>query len=376
MNFVRRLFSFEFKDINIFNGNSILYFRQESLRLKLSVGGCQWVAPIIIWRPLAEKSNLTSLINKRSYSSHSDASHKIVLSPNFVTGFTDAEGCFYIKISKSKTHSLGWKAEAKFSITLHEKDFNILEGIQAYFGVGKIHFGKGSVSYRVESSKHLRDTILPHFDKYPLITQKLADYLLFKEVVRMIINKEQLIQEGLVKIVAIKSSMNLGLSEALKTEFSTEIYDPYPRPLVENKKVKDPQWVAGFTSGEGCFKVFVQEHLKNLAGFRVMLGFTITQHNRDENLMKSFIDYFGCGKIEHRGDRLDFMVKNLRDTRDIIMPFFQKYPIVGVKSKDFDDWCLVVKLIIDKEHITNSGVEKIRKIKANMNRQRSQNEEE
>ena len=53
--------------------------------------------------------------------------------------------------------------------------------------------------------------------------------------------------------------------------------------------------------------------------------------------MKSFIDYFGCGKIEHRGDRLDFSVKNLRDTRDIIMPFFQKYPIVGVKSKDFDD---------------------------------------
>ena len=192
----------------------------------------------------------------------------------------------------------------------------------------------------------------------------------------MIINKEQLIQEGLVKIVAMKSSMNLGLSDALKTEFSTQISDSYPRPLVENKKVKDPQWVAGFTSGEGCFKVFVQEHLKNLTGFRVMLGFTITQHNRDENLMKSFIDYFGCGKIEHRGDRLDFSVKNLRDTRDIIMPFFQKYPIVGVKSKDFDDWCLVVKLIIDKEHITNTGVEKIIKIKANMNRQRSQNEEE
>ena len=365
MNIVRRLFSFEIKDIIIFNGNYTLYSYQESLRLKFSVGGCQ------IWE---EKSNLTSLINKRSYSSYSDS--KIVLSPNFVTGFTDAEGCFSIKISKSKTHSLGWKVEAIFSIMLHEKDFNILEGIQAYFGVGKIYFGKGNVSYRVESSKHLRDTILPHFDKYPLITQKLADYLLFKEVVRMIINKEQLTQEGLVKIVAMKSSMNLGLSDALKTEFSTQISDSYPRPLVENKKVKDPQWVAGFTSGEGCFKVFVQEHLKNLTGFRVMLGFTITQHNRDENLMKSFIDYFGCGKIEHRGDRLDFSVKNLRDTRDIIMPFFQKYPIVGVKSKDFDDWCLVVKLIIDKEHITNTGVEKIIKIKANMNRQRSQNEEE
>lgn len=131
--------------------------------------------------------------------------------------------------------------EAIFTISLHKKDFNILEGIQAYFGVGKIYFGKDSVSYRVESSKHLRDTILPHFEKYPLITQKLGDYLLFKEVVRMIINKEQLTSEGLEKIVAIKSSMNLGLSDALKTEFSTQISDAYPRPLVENNKVKDPQ---------------------------------------------------------------------------------------------------------------------------------------
>lgn len=59
-------------------------------------GGCQYEK---------EKSHLTSFINKRSYSSHSDS--KIVISPNFVTGFTDAEGCFFIKISKSKTHSLG-----------------------------------------------------------------------------------------------------------------------------------------------------------------------------------------------------------------------------------------------------------------------------
>jgi hypothetical protein len=34
-----------------------------------------------------------------------------------------------------------------------------------------------SVQYRVGSLKDLNDKIIPHFDKYPLITQKKADFI-------------------------------------------------------------------------------------------------------------------------------------------------------------------------------------------------------
>jgi len=55
--------------------------------------------------------------------------------------------------------------------------------IRAYFsGVGNINnHGKDSIEYRVASLKDLTQGVLPHLDKYPLITQKLADYLLFKQ---------------------------------------------------------------------------------------------------------------------------------------------------------------------------------------------------
>ena len=43
------------------------------------------------------------------------------------------------------------------------------------------------------------------FDKYPLKTQKLADYLLFREVVMMMKDKEHLTAEGLQEIINIKS---------------------------------------------------------------------------------------------------------------------------------------------------------------------------
>ena len=114
----------------------------------------------------------------------------------------------------------------------------------------------------------------------------------------------------------------------------------------------------------------MQEHPKNLTGFRVMLGFTITQHNRDEQLMKSFMDYFGCGKIEHRGGRLDFSVKNLRDTCDIIMPFFQKYPLQTVKLLNFNDFVSIGNLMHNKEHLSKEGIKKIINIKNNMNSKR------
>lgn len=56
-----------------------------------------------------------------------------------------------------------------------------------------------------------------------------------------------------------------------------------------------------------------------------------------------------------------------------IIPFFQKYPILGVKSLDFEDWCRVAKLINNKVHLTKEGFKTIRKIKAGMNKGRIKN---
>jgi len=80
--------------------------------------------------------------------------------------------------------------------------------------------------------------IIPHFDKYPLKTKKFSDYLLFKKVVGMMRQKEHLTIEGLHKIVAIKASLNLGLSEELKVAFSNII--PMKRPLVIDQVIKNP----------------------------------------------------------------------------------------------------------------------------------------
>ena len=142
---------------------------------------------------------------------------------------------------------------SNFTINIHKKDVELLKLIQFYFGgVGRIGRERnGCCEFRVSSLDQILTKIIPHFDKYPLITQKRADYLLFKEVILMMDRGEHLRVEGLQAIINIRATLNRGLTPGLKEAFP--LTTPVPRLLVENSSVPHPEWIAGFTSGEGCF---------------------------------------------------------------------------------------------------------------------------
>ena len=110
-----------------------------------------------------------------------------------------------------------------------------------------------------------------------------------------------LTKEGFRKIVAIKAAMNRGLSDVLKGAF-TRVVPAMVRPLVKNKEICDPNLLSGFTSAEGCFYVLITNSNTKI-GEKVQLIFQLTQHSRDENLMKSLIKYFGCGNLYSNGNK-------------------------------------------------------------------------
>jgi hypothetical protein len=115
----------------------------------------------------------------------------------------------------------------------------LLERIKSYFnGVGNIYTKEDKlvIELQVSSIKDL-NIILDHFDKYPLKTDKLADYKLFKEVFNLILAKQHLTIEGLRKIVAIKASINNGLSDELRSAFPD--ITPVKRPEIEETLIKD-----------------------------------------------------------------------------------------------------------------------------------------
>ena len=84
--------------------------------------------------------------------------------------------------------------------------------------------------------------------------------------------------------------------------------------------------------------------------------------------MRSLIELLNCGYVySYREAAIEFIASKFSDLTDKVIPFFVKYPILGVKSKDFADFCKVAELMQNKDHLTASGLDQIRQIKAGMN---------
>jgi hypothetical protein len=94
-----------------------------------------------------------------------------------------------------------------FKISLDQKDLVLLESIRCYFEVGVIcKQGNKAVIYMLTSIAYI-EVIINHFDQYTL-SQKLKDFVLFKQGFYIINNKEHLTAEGVSKLVNIRASMN------------------------------------------------------------------------------------------------------------------------------------------------------------------------
>ena len=168
--------------------------------------------------------------------------------------------------------------------------------------------------------------------------------------------------------MALKANKNLGLSSKLKVAFPD--VSPVARPTIKDQEIQDPNWVAGFTAAEGCFFVQVRKSKTHSTGFQVLLVFALIQDERDEQLMRCFIKYLDCGRVEKKITSYDYRVTKFLDIVDKVIPFFKKHKIEGVKAQDFEDFCKVAELMKEKKHLTKEGFEQIRQIKAQMNRKR------
>ncbi|CAG2005105.1 unnamed protein product [Fusarium graminearum] len=263
----------------------------------------------------------------------------LTLNPNYVTGFTDGEGCFFVGINQDVKFKTGYRVKATFQIGLHEKDLALLEQIRLFFGVGKVtKLGAESVQYRVSGLDDL-NTIIYHFDNYPLLTRKHSDYIFFKEVINLMKQGKHLTLEGLNRIVSIKSTLNNGeLSDSLNLAF------PNLKPALRSEVP------TGFTDAEGCFFIALKKSPAS---------------KLDKELLESLIQTLNCGRYIVKPDCGEFIVEKFTDVRDKIIPIFEKFKLRhgGAKSLNYEDFKKAALLIGNKAHLTREGLDEIKKIK-------------
>jgi len=291
---------------------------------------------------------------------------KIVLSPSFISGFSDAEGSFVVTILKNPRYKTGWNVQARFQIKLHEKARALLLLIQNYLDnigyISKIN-DRSTVEFRVSDITSLNNIIIPHFEKYTLITNKYKDFLIFKQIVSLMSENKHTTLEGLKEILEHRASLNWGLSKNLKEFFPSIV--PVKRVEIEDNILSNlsSDWVAGFSAGESNFFI-------TISGTKVWLRFSIAQNSRDILLLKSLVEFFNCGYIAQYKNRkvCEFIITKINDIIINIIPFFDKYKIEGSKYKDYVNFKEAAILIKNKEHLTEKGLNKIIELKNSMNK--------
>lgn len=123
----------------------------------------------------------------------------------WLTGFTDADGSFQIKIIDRKDRNL---QEVRLNFQIDQKKKYILEKIQEELGGNIGYRNKQDTYYYGSTSFGNARKIIKYFDKYPLLSTKYLNFIYWRKVYILIYNKKHLTVKGILLIEKIKSKMN------------------------------------------------------------------------------------------------------------------------------------------------------------------------
>ncbi len=133
------------------------------------------------------------------------------LEAQWIVGFVDGEGCFYVGINPHPEMSAGYQVLPEFTVVQHKRDVQLLHALKSFFGCGVVRRNREArMAYRVRSVKHLGNTIIPFFEKHQLKSKKNADFKKFRRIVRLMEAGEHLTSEGIENIRRIAAQMSRG----------------------------------------------------------------------------------------------------------------------------------------------------------------------
>ena len=140
--------------------------------------------------------------------------------------------------------------------------------------------------------------------------------------------------------------------------------------LVKNSKI-NPWFVTGFKDAEGSFgvSISIENRIKGRIGWAIKPRFQISLNSKDINLLLQLQEFFGCGLIVNKNTRIEvsFRVNSIQDLTNYLIPHFLNYPLLYQKAADFLLFTKIVKIINNKMHLTEDGLQQIINLRASIN---------
>ncbi len=129
---------------------------------------------------------------------------------SYLSGFADGEGCFCVTFNKSKRHKFDWDIRPSFSVSQNSNRAEILKMFQKYLKCGFIRPDRSDKTFKFEvrSVNDLVNKVIPHFKKYPILSSKNKDFIVFTIICRKIMKGKHLQEKGFRKIVQLSLALN------------------------------------------------------------------------------------------------------------------------------------------------------------------------
>jgi LAGLIDADG DNA endonuclease family protein len=106
--------------------------------------------------------------------------------------------------------------------------------------------------------------------------------------------------------------------------------------------------LSGFALGEGSFMVVARRRGDYAKKWKLSAAFNVSQ--KDRVPLDLFMETLGCGSIRKAGnDGWYWEVNHLRDIQSRVVPFFERFPLIGKKAEEFDRFRAVARILSKRD---------------------------
>lgn len=238
---------------------------------------------------------------------------------HYLAGLIEGVGCFMLN---------------KIEITYHESDASLAYYIKSFIGYGNI--------YKVKDKKAL-NYVVGHIDGR-------------RKIVELINGKLRT-----NKIEAFKNNIINPLNASIRP-----VVEPIPLLPLNKTSLLDNHWLAGFIDADGSLQIKILKRA-NRTNEEIRLSMQI-DHKTDTILIQ-IKNELGGSTITYSGAPVDcyyYSSVNFNSAYYYIT-YQDKYNLQSSKIISLNKWRSVYCKILNKEHLTIKGIEKIKKIKFALN---------
>lgn len=193
-------------------------------------------------------------------------------------------------------------------------------------------------------------------------------------------------------VVGLKKIVNL-INGELRTPKIHQLYNlidwlnknhsTHIKKLPLNKdNLENSSWLSGFVDADGSFSVQYTKTEEGAKKRKISCRLRIEQRILDPITNDSYFDilnqiclFLNCKLLtrtqKSTNNTYYTLTASSKVSLDIIINYFNKYPLFSSKYLDYKDWEKVAYLIINNQHLTEEGINTVELVRSRMNTKRT-----